>query len=39
MSEYIESETIELKERFTDAICREIVAFLNSDGGQIIIGV
>ncbi|MBQ3922721.1 MAG: putative DNA binding domain-containing protein, partial [Spirochaetales bacterium] len=39
MSDYIESETLELKEKFTDAICREIVAFLNSDGGQIIIGV
>lgn len=36
---YIESEKTELKERFTDGICRSTVAFLNSDGGQIFIGV
>lgn len=39
MSYYIESETLELKEKYTDNICKEIVAFLNSEGGQIIIGV
>ncbi len=39
MAEYIESDILELKEKFTDTICKEIVAFLNSDGGQIIIGV
>ena len=39
MSHYMESETIELKEKYTDTICKEIVAFLNSDGGTIIIGV
>ena len=39
MVHYMESETVELKEKYTDTICREIVAFLNSDGGTIIIGV
>ena len=39
MSKYIESETLELKEKYTDAICKEIVAFLNASGGTIIIGV
>lgn len=34
MSKYLESEKVELKSRY-----KEIVAFLNSDGGQIIIGV
>ena len=37
--EYIESEVLELKEKDSDTICKEIVAFLNTDGGQIIIGV
>mgnify|MGYP000456028225 CR=1 FL=1 len=39
MSRYIESETIELKEKYTDTITKEIVSFLNSSGGLIIIGV
>lgn len=39
MAAYIESETLELKAKFTDAICKEIVAFLNTGGGDIIIGV
>ena len=39
MNQYVESEKIELKAKYTDAICKEIVAFLNADGGQIIIGV
>ena len=39
MSQYIESEKLELKAKYTDTICKEIVAFLNSNGGQIIIGV
>lgn len=39
MSRYIESETIELKEKYTDTITKEIVSFLNSAGGSIIIGV
>ena len=39
MSRYIESETIELKEKYTDTITKEIVSFLNSVGGSIIIGV
>lgn len=39
MSMYVESETFELKEKYTDSICKEIVAFLNTVGGQIIIGV
>lgn len=36
---YIESENIELKEKYTDGIIRDIVAFLNTDGGDIYIGV
>ncbi|WP_308768266.1 ATP-binding protein [uncultured Anaerococcus sp.] len=39
MSRYIESETIELKEEYTDTITKEIVSFLNSAGGSIIVGV
>ena len=39
MSQYVESEKVELKEKYTDTICKEIVAFLNADGGQVIIGV
>lgn len=39
MTTYIESETVELKSRFTDSICKEIVAFLNTNGGDVIIGV
>jgi len=39
MNKYIESEKVELKEKYTDTICKEIVAFLNTDGGDIIIGV
>ena len=39
MSNYIESEKIELKSKYSDTICKEIVSFLNADGGQILIGV
>lgn len=39
MSKYFESEVIELKEKYTDVICKEIVSFLNTSGGTIIIGV
>ena len=39
MSRYIESETIELKEKYTDTITKEMVSFLNGAGGSIIIGV
>ena len=39
MSQYVESEKVELKAKYTDVICKEIVAFLNADGGKIIIGV
>ena len=36
---YQESNVIELKEKFSNSICKEIVSFLNSDGGTIYIGV
>ena len=36
---YTESEKTELKEKFTDTLINEIVAFLNADGGSIYIGV
>lgn len=39
MNHYIESEKLELKEKFADSMCKEIVAFLNTEGGDIIIGV
>lgn len=35
----IESNKIELKSRYTDQIVKEIVAFINADGGKIYIGV
>ena len=39
MNEYIESEILELKEKYTDNIAKEIVSFLNGNGGTILIGV
>ena len=36
---FVETERTELKQRFTDAIPKEIVAFLNTDGGTVYIGV
>ncbi len=35
----IESEVIELKERYTDSLLRDIVAFLNAKGGTIYVGI
>lgn len=34
-----ESETVELKEKFTDDIKKEIIAFANCNGGKLYIGV
>ena len=39
MNRYIESETLELKEKYTDNIVKEIVSFLNGNGGTILIGI
>lgn len=39
MNKYVESETFELKEKYTDTIAKEIVSFLNGAGGTILIGV
>ena len=39
MNQYIESEVLELKEKYTDAIVREIVSCLNANGGTILIGI
>ncbi|MCI9151740.1 MAG: AAA family ATPase, partial [Lachnospiraceae bacterium] len=39
MSKFVESETLELKEKYTDVICKEVVSFLNTSGGTIVIGV
>lgn len=36
---YIEDEHTELKRTFNDTIVKEIVAFLNTDGGTVYIGV
>lgn len=39
MRAYIENEHTELKRTFNDTIAKEIVAFLNTDGGTLYIGV
>lgn len=39
MNKYIESEKIELKEKYRETIVKEIVSFLNGDGGTILVGV
>lgn len=39
MNRYTESNVLILHEKYTDVICKEIVAFLNASGGTIIIGV
>ncbi|MBP5447775.1 MAG: putative DNA binding domain-containing protein [Treponema sp.] len=36
---FAETEKTELKQKLTDALTKEIVAFLNADGGAIYIGV
>ena len=36
---YIESETVELKEKYNDTLIRDIVAFLNTKGGDIYVGI
>ena len=36
---YQESETVELKQDFSENIRKEIIAFANSRGGKIYIGV
>jgi ATP-dependent DNA helicase RecG len=37
--EYIESYTTELKEMITPDIKKEIIAFANADGGEILVGI
>ena len=39
MRAYIEDEHTELKRTFNDTIAKEIVAFLNTDGGTLYVGV
>ena len=39
MKNYIESEMLELKTKYTEGIAKEIVSFLNAEGGTILIGV
>lgn len=39
MNQILESETIELKAKYTDSFVREVVAFLNTNGGTIYIGI
>lgn len=36
---YYESNRLELKEKLNDKFIRAVVAFLNTDGGRILIGV
>lgn len=39
MKNYVESEMLELKGKYTEGITKEIVSFLNAGGGTILIGV
>jgi ATP-dependent DNA helicase RecG len=39
VNQYIESETVELKAKYTDTFVRELVSFLNAEGGIIYIGI
>ncbi|HOF26677.1 MAG TPA: putative DNA binding domain-containing protein [Clostridia bacterium] len=39
MNRYYESESVELKAGYTDTVVREIVSFLNTEGGVIYIGI
>lgn len=39
MDKFVESETLELKEKYSDMLAKEIVSFLNGSGGSILIGV
>ena len=34
-----ENDKLELKEKFTDSLVKEVVSFLNSKGGTIILGI
>ncbi len=36
---FVETETVELKTKYTDAIAKEFVAFLNTKGGTVYLGV
>lgn len=36
---YFESENIEYKREYVDSICKEVVAFANTSGGRIFVGV
>ena len=37
--QYVESDTLELKEQVNADFKKEVVAFANSDGGDIYVGV
>ena len=39
MSRYVESETVELKAEYTDDFIRDVVSFLNAEGGVVYFGV
>ena len=39
MFNYEETDKIELKEKYTDTLPKEIVSFLNANGGTIVIGI
>lgn len=34
-----ENDKLELKEKLTDSLYKEVVAFLNTEGGAIIVGI
>lgn len=39
MTTFAETEKTELKQKYADSVVKEIVAFLNTDGGTVLIGV
>lgn len=39
MKKYVETESVELKRTFNEGVEKDCVAFLNTDGGTIYIGV
>ena len=39
MSVLIENETLELKSELVGDICKEVIAFANTHGGELLIGV
>ena len=39
MTIFLESDTVELKEEWTDRVYESVVAFANTEGGRVLLGV